>query len=148
MTKALCFLSFVGVCTNATAPSVSSINRILRNRAAERAAAEFARAAGYGLYHPHPYAAAFPWHPATAHMWSAGTLPTGPLASLGSQHNTMGSPQSSSSPGSAIGVPGSDMMIPRLMGKNFFWNYFGGYCWEKDNESTYLVFRCRKRRNV
>nr|UEK51518.1 Pax-6-like 1 [Parasacculina yatsui] len=39
-----------GVCTNSTAPSVSSINRILRNRAAERAAAEFARAAGYGLY--------------------------------------------------------------------------------------------------
>lgn len=104
-----------GVCTNATAPSVSSINRILRNRAAERAAAEFARAAGYGLYHPHPYAAAFPWHPATAHMWSTGSLPTGPLASLGSQHNTMGSPQSSSSPGSAIGVPGSDMIIPRLM---------------------------------
>lgn len=32
-----------GVCTNGTAPSVSSINRILRNRAAERAAAEFAR---------------------------------------------------------------------------------------------------------
>ncbi|XP_014294281.1 paired box protein Pax-6 [Halyomorpha halys] len=39
-----------GVCTNGTAPSVSSINRILRNRAAERAAAEFARAAGYGMY--------------------------------------------------------------------------------------------------
>ncbi|XP_022706162.1 paired box protein Pax-3-like isoform X1 [Varroa jacobsoni] len=37
------------VCTNSTAPSVSSINRILRNRAAERAAAEFARAAGYGV---------------------------------------------------------------------------------------------------
>uniref|UniRef100_A0A0K2TDZ7 Putative LOC100907929 [Metaseiulus occidentalis] n=1 Tax=Lepeophtheirus salmonis TaxID=72036 RepID=A0A0K2TDZ7_LEPSM len=37
-----------GVCTNSTAPSVSSINRILRNRAAERAAAEFARAAGFG----------------------------------------------------------------------------------------------------
>lgn len=35
--------SWTGVCTNATAPSVSSINRILRNRAAERAAAEFAR---------------------------------------------------------------------------------------------------------
>ncbi|XP_063588379.1 paired box protein Pax-6-like isoform X1 [Penaeus indicus] len=45
------------VCTNSTAPSVSSINRILRNRAAERAAAEFARAAGYGLYNPY----AFPW---------------------------------------------------------------------------------------
>ncbi|XP_069945599.1 paired box protein Pax-6-like isoform X2 [Cherax quadricarinatus] len=45
------------VCTNSTAPSVSSINRILRNRAAERAAADFARAAGYGLYNPY----AFPW---------------------------------------------------------------------------------------
>ena len=41
-----------GVCTNSTAPSVSSINRILRNRAAERAAAEFARVGGYaGLYY-------------------------------------------------------------------------------------------------
>ncbi|XP_022239736.1 paired box protein Pax-6-like isoform X1 [Limulus polyphemus] len=67
------------VCTNNTAPSVSSINRILRNRAAERAAAEFARAAGYSMYHP--YAAAFPWGPAAPpHMWSsfAGThLPPG-----------------------------------------------------------------------
>ncbi|KAG0416825.1 hypothetical protein HPB47_006112 [Ixodes persulcatus] len=43
-----------GVCSNNTAPSVSSINRILRNRAAERAAAEFARAAGYSMYHPGP----------------------------------------------------------------------------------------------
>eukprot|EP00094_Tigriopus_californicus_P002674 TCALIF_02584-PA protein Name:"Similar to pax6a Paired box protein Pax-6 (Danio rerio)" AED:0.17 eAED:0.18 QI:0/0/0/1/0/0/3/0/478 len=46
--------SLIGVCTNSTAPSVSSINRILRNRAAERAAAEFARAAGYaGMYSPY-----------------------------------------------------------------------------------------------
>eukprot|EP00096_Caligus_rogercresseyi_P003248 TRINITY_DN15985_c0_g1_i1.p1 TRINITY_DN15985_c0_g1~~TRINITY_DN15985_c0_g1_i1.p1 ORF type:complete len:407 (-),score=93.30 TRINITY_DN15985_c0_g1_i1:128-1348(-) len=44
-----------GVCTNNTAPSVSSINRILRNRAAERAAAEFARAAGFpSMYSPYP----------------------------------------------------------------------------------------------
>ncbi|XP_022247975.1 paired box protein Pax-6-like [Limulus polyphemus] len=56
------------VCTNNTAPSVSSINRILRNRAAERAAVEFARAAGYSMYHP--YTAAFPWSPtSTPHMW-------------------------------------------------------------------------------
>lgn len=61
-----------GVCTNATAPSVSSINRILRNRAAERAAAEFARAAGYGLYPPNPYSS-FAW-PGTAHLWSPGKL--------------------------------------------------------------------------
>lgn len=36
-------LSSQGVCTTSTVPSVSSINRILRNRAAERAAAEYAR---------------------------------------------------------------------------------------------------------
>ncbi|XP_018015569.1 mucin-5AC isoform X2 [Hyalella azteca] len=45
------------VCTTNTAPSVSSINRILRNRAAERTAAEFARAAGcnyYGLLPVYP----------------------------------------------------------------------------------------------
>ncbi|RZF37865.1 hypothetical protein LSTR_LSTR013269 [Laodelphax striatellus] len=61
-----------GVCTNGTAPSVSSINRILRNRAAERAAAEFARAAGYGL---HPYAS-FPW-PAPG-LWPLQAHPGGP----------------------------------------------------------------------
>ncbi|KAK8719064.1 hypothetical protein OTU49_014273, partial [Cherax quadricarinatus] len=55
------------VCTNSTAPSVSSINRILRNRAAERAAADFARAAGYGLYNPYAAAGAMPWsNPAAA----------------------------------------------------------------------------------
>ncbi len=43
------------MCTNSTAPSVSSINRILRNRAAERAAAEFARAAGYAGLYSSPY---------------------------------------------------------------------------------------------
>lgn len=60
---------FTGVCTNGTAPSVSSINRILRNRAAERAAAEFARAAGYGLYQvSHPYAS-FPWPPHPHGLW-------------------------------------------------------------------------------
>ncbi|XP_060656426.1 paired box protein Pax-3-B isoform X2 [Drosophila nasuta] len=75
-----------GVCTNATAPSVSSINRILRNRAAERAAAEFARAAtyGYALHptHPHPHThpyTSFPTWPATlpGHhpLWSAVPLP-------------------------------------------------------------------------
>jgi len=43
---------------------VSSINRILRNRAAERVASEFARTAAYGLYPPppHPYGS-FTWHP-------------------------------------------------------------------------------------
>ncbi|XP_076311655.1 paired box protein Pax-6-like isoform X3 [Tachypleus tridentatus] len=65
-----------GVCVNNTAPSVSSINRILRNRAVERATVEFARAAGYGLYNP--YAAVYPWGVATAasssHVWS-GNFP-------------------------------------------------------------------------
>ncbi|XP_029173845.1 paired box protein Pax-6-like isoform X2 [Nylanderia fulva] len=69
-----------GVCSNATAPSVSSINRILRNRAAERAAAEFARAAGYGLYAaagPHPYFNSHQ-HPTTSHHLPAGwPAPTG-----------------------------------------------------------------------
>ncbi|GJQ75049.1 Eyg [Trypoxylus dichotomus] len=86
-----------GVCTNATAPSVSSINRILRNRAAERAAAEFARAAGYGLYHPHPYAAAaaaFPWH---SHLWPNGPLGLQPPGTTGSTVMA-GSPGSSASP--------------------------------------------------
>ena len=36
-------ISFTEVCSSGTAPSVSSINRILRNRAAERAAAEITR---------------------------------------------------------------------------------------------------------
>lgn len=91
----------LGVCTNATAPSVSSINRILRNRAAERAAAEFARAAGYGLYPPNPYAG-FPW-PSTAHLWPPGagfpgispgstTTASGTAGSPGSgSHDTLGS---------------------------------------------------------
>lgn len=96
-----CIWPFLGVCTNATAPSVSSINRILRNRAAERAAAEFARAAGYGLYPPNPYSS-FAW-PATAHLWSAGSgfpgispgsaTTSGTACSPGSgSHDTLGSP--------------------------------------------------------
>ncbi|CAM1311567.1 Eyg (predicted) [Pycnogonum litorale] len=64
-----------GVCNNSTAPSVSSINRILRNRAAERAAAEFARCAGYGVYHPYMAASGFPWpSPAVAAATSASQL--------------------------------------------------------------------------
>lgn len=66
-----------GVCTNATAPSVSSINRILRNRAAERAAAEFARAAGYGLYAAPPPYGAFPWGGGGG-VWPPGSLPLPP----------------------------------------------------------------------
>jgi paired box protein 6 len=79
------FIKPPGVCTNSTAPSVSSINRILRNRAAERAAAEFARAAGYaGLYHPY----AFPWPAAAAaHLWS----PLGHSAQTASSHAALAS---------------------------------------------------------
>lgn len=53
---------------------MSSINRILRNRAAERAAAEFARAAGVGLYAagPHPYFNSAHYHPGSSHHLSAG----------------------------------------------------------------------------
>jgi paired box protein 6 len=98
------FVISLGVCTNSTAPSVSSINRILRNRAAERAAAEFARAAGYaGLYHPY----ALPW-PAAAHLWS----PMGPSNSSGqnsAHHNALASLAAASvqQPPSDLSHPGS-----------------------------------------
>ncbi|XP_022252138.1 paired box protein Pax-6-like isoform X2 [Limulus polyphemus] len=70
-----------GVCVNNTAPSVSSINRILRNRAVERATTEFARAAGYGLYHP--YATMYPWGAAAV----TGATSSSPVWS-GSYHCT------------------------------------------------------------
>lgn len=84
---------------------MSSINRILRNRAAERAAAEFARAAGYGLYPPHAYPG-FPWPPPSHPMWPSGHPGmSGNIASPGSattpralsspnsgSHETLGSP--------------------------------------------------------
>ena len=64
-----------GVCNQNTAPSVSSINRILRNRAAERAAADFARVShsGYPFYPPY----GLPWTAsslgsAAASLWSGG----------------------------------------------------------------------------
>ncbi|CAK1578326.1 unnamed protein product [Parnassius mnemosyne] len=78
-----------GVCTNATAPSVSSINRILRNRAAERAAAEFARAAGYGLYAAPPPYGGFPWGGGGG-VWPPGGLPLPPGVppqAVGMQHS-------------------------------------------------------------
>lgn len=91
------FSSFIlGVCTNATAPSVSSINRILRNRAAERAAAEFARAAGYGLYPPAAYNS-FAWA-AGPHMWpQPHMMPQTTPVAIGSpgsgSQDTAGSPE-------------------------------------------------------
>lgn len=93
------FHFLIGVCTNATAPSVSSINRILRNRAAERAAAEFARAAGYGLYAaPAPYGG-FPW--AGGGVWPPGSLPLPPGV-----------------PASGVGVPHPDAMKQGFLGSS------------------------------
>ncbi|XP_077287363.1 paired box protein Pax-6-like [Arctopsyche grandis] len=96
-----------GVCTNATAPSVSSINRILRNRAAERAAAEFARAAGYGLYAPPPPYAAFPW---AAPAWGpALQLPRAPPSPPNAHHLHRDASSFLSSPSSGlIDVDGDD----------------------------------------
>jgi hypothetical protein len=54
------------VCNNSTAPSVSSINRILRNRAAERAASDYAQAATAFPFFP-PFG--FPPPPALQ-LWS------------------------------------------------------------------------------
>ncbi|CAO1327438.1 unnamed protein product [Diamesa tonsa] len=97
-----------GTCTNATAPSVSSINRILRNRAAERAAAEFARAAGYGLYPHHAYPG-FPWP--SPHMWGGGGPGIPNLTSPGSTSTprTMGSPNSGSH--DTLGSPDGNRLI-------------------------------------
>lgn len=90
---------------------MSSINRILRNRAAERAAAEFARAAGYGLYHPHPYATAgFPWH---SPLWPNGPLGLSGPPGAGNPTVMSASPVSSGSPHPDSGLmsspPGGNM---------------------------------------
>lgn len=62
---------------------MSSINRILRNRAAERVATEFARTAAYGLYPPppHPYGS-FTWHPAGNVPGGQGVPPPPPPSAL------------------------------------------------------------------
>ncbi|XP_004523027.1 paired box protein Pax-6 isoform X2 [Ceratitis capitata] len=115
-----------GVCTNATAPSVSSINRILRNRAAERAAAEFARATSYVYMHPtHPGFPAWagpPPPPPPHHLWSpgapAGVGATGfthslPPGSLTPTHSNISVPAVSPSAGSheTLGSPDASRMI-------------------------------------
>ncbi|KAH8250994.1 hypothetical protein KR026_004096 [Drosophila bipectinata] len=104
-----------GVCTNATAPSVSSINRILRNRAAERAAAEFARAASYGYAmhptHPHPYTS-FPTWPTHHPLWSAVPLPAG----TGAPGTGVGGLQPGSSSG--YGSEGNVSSNPNSNGNN------------------------------
>ncbi|XP_070547333.1 paired box protein Pax-6-like isoform X2 [Ptychodera flava] len=83
-----------GVCTNSTVPSVSSINRILRNRAAERAAAEYARAAEQALYPHYPVS----W-PAGSPFTAPSMLPQYPLgAPLAAGSNTF-------CPASILSVP-------------------------------------------
>ncbi|XP_055382281.1 paired box protein Pax-6-like isoform X2 [Condylostylus longicornis] len=97
------------VCTNATAPSVSSINRILRNRAAERAAAEFARVTGYGIYPHSPYGS-FSWPPnsiSPGHMWPAPRIPLPSISSTGTLRTT--SPDSGSN--DSLGSPHSERLI-------------------------------------
>jgi len=122
---------FAGVCTNGTAPSVSSINRILRNRAAERAAAEFARAAGYGLYQvSHPYAS-FPWPPHPHGMWP-GVATDGPSAVAAAVSSSGGLPMHHGPSGASnkntplqqminahqpCGVMSSRDLMPRLLGE-------------------------------
>lgn len=87
---------------------MSSINRILRNRAAERAAAEFARAAGYGLYPPHAYPG-FPW-PAPTHMWPSGHgMPNIQSPGSASTPRTLGSPNSGSH--ETLGSPDGSRLI-------------------------------------
>jgi hypothetical protein len=108
------FLAHSGVCTNATAPSVSSINRILRNRAAERAAAEFARAAGYGLYPPHAYPG-FPWPAAPTHMWGGSpAMPNMTSPGSASTPRTLGSPNSGSH--DTLGSPDGNRLIGECAG--------------------------------
>ena len=60
-----------GVCGQGATPSVSSINRILRNRAAERAASEYAHhATAFPFFPP------FGFPPPALQLWS-GLLPQG-----------------------------------------------------------------------
>ena len=79
-----------GVCNNNTAPSVSSINRILRNRAAERAAADFARVSNTGF----PYCSPYPPSWASALPYLQGQpYPPGMPAGLLSLHSSLTRPQ-------------------------------------------------------
>ncbi|XP_049809465.1 NK1 transcription factor-related protein 1-like [Schistocerca nitens] len=135
-----------GVCTNATAPSVSSINRILRNRAAERAAAEFARAAGYGLYPGAAAAAAasghspagyaFPWGP---QLWAAAPLGLG-LSAAAAAAAAAAQAHHGQPPGAQPQAPGqaaaphdaADLIVPRLIDVDG--SASGGVC--KDDSSS------------
>lgn len=125
-----------GVCTNSTAPSVSSINRILRNRAAERAATEYARAASvynqYGMYAgsaaaasavssaPNPYASLpAAWHsypPALLSHLAAAAAASGFPTSLNPYTLPLGLSSSVSSGGKTVAglaSPDSGSVSPR-----------------------------------
>ena len=110
---------------------MSSINRILRNRAAERAAAEFARAAGYGLYPPphHPYGG-FGWPP--THMWppsaaAAATNMSG-ITSPGSTSSHALSPASACGSHETPGSPDANRLIGEWvsLGKGLYYTLMGG----------------------
>ena len=60
-----------GVCKNSTAPSVSSINRIIRNRAAERAAREYSRLTP-GMIQPN---GGLPWIPISQGLYGGARFP-------------------------------------------------------------------------
>ena len=105
-----------GVCTNATAPSVSSINRILRNRAAERVASEFARTAAYGLYPPHPYGG-FSWHPAAAAAAAASGPPAHFWPASTAAHSLSSLPPSSMSSGMSACAASSLSSTPNNMNR-------------------------------
>jgi len=104
---------------------VSSINRILRNRAAERAAAEFARAASYGYAlhpthpHAHPYTS-FPTWPATlpGHhpLWSAVPLPGSSSLPGSSYSNSDGNsnPNTNNHSSSVCGGSSGRLSLPAL----------------------------------
>lgn len=109
---------------------MSSINRILRNRAAERAAAEFARAAGYGLYQvSHPYAS-FPWPPHPHGLWPGVTAdgPSTTVAAAASasipHHGTTAAMSNKNVPLQMInthqpcGIISPRDFMPRLLGKH------------------------------
>lgn len=139
---------YAGVCTNGTAPSVSSINRILRNRAAERAAAEFARAAGYGLYQvSHPYAS-FPWPPHPHGLWpgvatdspsAVAVAAAAAVSSAGLAHHGSAGVSNKSTPLQMInthqpcGVMSSRDLMPRLLGECVIYN----------SQKKILIFKLR-----
>lgn len=102
---------------------MSSINRILRNRAAERAAAEFARAASYGYAlhpthpHSHPYTS-FPTWPATlpGHhpLWGAVPLAASGALPNSSSYNSDGSSNPNTNNNSISAGGGSSVGSGRL----------------------------------